>query len=114
MSKSFSTFAATALFVAFSQSNASYIHGELKMRNYVNESTAQLFYPNHEQPEVRKFQNDVAQKINRNCNEGWWTNYYNTARVYEAILNESVNFIEKQACECAKNKKLVISFAKNS
>ncbi len=112
MSKSFTTFAIVALFVTFnqtntfSQNNADFLYGQDQMREYVNQCTATLFHPNNERPEVRKFQNDVAQKINRNYNVGFFIwDRYNTEKVYDAILNESVNFIEKQACEYAKNQK---------
>ena len=106
MSKSFPIFATAILFIAFSQSNPSYLEGQREMRNYVHECTAQLFYPNNELPEVHKFENEVTQKINRNYNEGFFIwNYYNSKKVYAAILDESVNFIGDQAREYTNNQR---------
>jgi len=73
------------------------INGREALKNYVGEVTANFFYPRHKDLDINTLQSDIFRKIDRDCNLGYFSNYYNQEHVYQATLDESINFITDKA-----------------
>jgi len=63
-----------------------------------------LFYGNHDPAGVQRFTQQTTQKVSHNCAEYYFFGiHYNTQRIYNAVVSESVNFAADQAQQLTHN-----------
>lgn len=88
--------------------SANYINND-QLRQYVQNCTTHLFGNARENnQDMQELQQTINQNVRYHYNECRFNPCYDTARVYEAILNQSVNFIMEKAQKHTRNTKKLI------
>lgn len=73
--------------------HANDINGYTQLQEYVTQCIANLFYPEHNNSTIRQLQRDITRKIDSNYNLGFFYSYYDQSKVYDAIIDESINYV---------------------
>ncbi|CDK30353.1 RING finger domain-containing protein [Candidatus Babela massiliensis] len=84
---------------------------DTQAKNYIQNLIDTLFLPNNHsgkyERDLKNFANNVTRKILNRI--GKYENYYsfskvyNSDRIYQELINESIDFIEKSSIDCAKD-----------